>query len=319
MSDSLLQQPASASAGRPNSGLWFMVYVLCSLGGGALIGAWLISLGLEAESGIWHNLIAEHGAPRVLRRIQTLFAVILAPWMLKQIGWKGIGDFGWNGGQSRQERARDFAVGFALGLAAIGIIFAVSLLVEARYMRPFDSFAWFKTFLKGFFWTGLFVGVLEETLTRGVLYRSMARAWTPLLGAVVSSSIFAWAHFMKADPASFSEGPFAVLFSSLFHDFSNPTTALKCLNMFLFGIVLCRLVHQRGDIWAATGLHCSAVGLIKMVSKHSDYPRELPRNPWIGHSARFDDSWMQTLLLILLLLGIEFFLRRRPDSSRVHL
>jgi membrane protease YdiL (CAAX protease family) len=312
---SILLSPRSSDRISPSRSFgWFLLYFVCVIGGGALLGAVLIRFGQQMDGGFWPELIAEHGPARVLRRLQTLLAVALAPWMLRKIGWRGFHDLGWASSSRRDTRWTDFKGGFLLGLAVMAAIAATSLLLGVRSLLPFDGARLASSLFAGFLITGLGVGLIEETLTRGVLYRSMARAWSPWTAAIVSSLLFAWAHFMKASPESFALGPFEVLRSSLFDDLQRGTSPLKCLNMFLFGLVLCRLVYHRGDIWAAVGLHASAVGLIRVISKNTDYDRALPLHPWIGHSAKFDDGWLLSLLLFVLILFLELSPRLKRDS-----
>jgi membrane protease YdiL (CAAX protease family) len=298
--------------------IWFGLYFVTAIAGGALLGGFLIRLGLEAESGWWADFVEANRVDRILRRFQTFLAVVLAPWMLKKIGWRGFRDMGWNSDQPRSQRHRDFWRWFGIGFLAMPFIFSISIYTGVRYWDMESTSGWIGPIFSSFLVTGIGVGIIEETLTRGVLFRSLARAWTPWVGAWVSSLLFAWAHFMKATAESFDEGVWAVLVSSLFADFSNPAVPLKFLNMLVFGLVLSRLVHHRGDIWAAVGLHASAVGCIKWFSAQTEYSREVPYQSWIGgHSSKFDDGWLLALLLLFLLCAIEWA-HRHPASKRVH-
>ncbi|MDA3872476.1 MAG: CPBP family intramembrane metalloprotease, partial [Kiritimatiellae bacterium] len=231
--------------------------------------------------------------------------------MLKKIGWKGFRDVGWNSDQSRGERYRDFWIWYGIGLLSMASIFAVSLFTGVREWDTISLSSWVGTSFKAFLVTGIGVGIIEETLTRGVLYRTMEKAWTPWVGAGVSSLLFAWAHFMEATRASFDTSIWTVLSSSLFSEFSNPVVPLKFLNLVVFSLVLSRLVYYRKDIWAAVGLHASAVGLIRWFTNQSSFNQKIPYQSWIGgHSSKFNDGWLLTLVLVLLLLGIEWVYRR---------
>ncbi|WFB36551.1 type II CAAX endopeptidase family protein [Kiritimatiellota bacterium B12222] len=318
---SILLNPTSSS--RPSSlhsALWFMGYFLTVMIGGAILGGWLIRNGLHQESGFWFDFITEHGPARILRRFQTLFAVVLAPWMLQKIGWQGGGDLGWRSAQTREQRKNDFLVWLIIGIVTMNMVFVTSLWCGVRTFRPFDLGVLVKALLHGFLITGIGVGIIEETLTRGVLYRSLARAWSPWTAAIISSLLFAWAHFMKATPESFEQGIWAIVNSSLFDDFEKVAVPLKFLNMFAFGMVLCRLVKYRGDIWAAAGLHAAAVGCIKVFSKMTEFDPAYGYRSWIGgHSSRFDDGWVLTLTLFIMLGVIELYYRHPASRSRVQL
>ncbi|MCC5846596.1 MAG: CPBP family intramembrane metalloprotease [Verrucomicrobia bacterium] len=315
---SILQQPSTLHRQKDPvaAALWFALYLFIVLVIGALFGAWLVRLGAQAESGFWSDFVGEQRGDRIMRRIQTLIAVLMAPLLLKKIGWEGLHDLGWDSMRSWSTRRRDFYRGWVLGFLAIGLIFAISLYLDLRQWEPFKASAWLDTIFYGFLVTGLGVGIIEETLTRGVLYRSMARCWTPWGGALISSAIFAYVHFLKATPESIELGIFPAMVSSMIDGFRYEHHAFqKFVNLFLFGVVLCRMVHHRGDIWYAVGLHASAVGLIRFVSKLSD--RYGDRHAAIGHSAKFDDGWLLTVMLVILILGFEIF-RSSGRSERRH-
>jgi membrane protease YdiL (CAAX protease family) len=315
----LLNTPSRNHVSSSRSTLWFGCYFVTVMIGGAFLGGWLIRWGLQNGSGAWHDLIVEHGPARILRRFQTLCAVLLAPWMLKKIGWQGFRDLGWHSGQSRQTRKQDFVRWFLIGLLAMCSLFGVAVVSGARNFHGFSFWALSGSLISGFLVTGLGVGIIEETLTRGVLYRSLTRAWSPWPAAVISSLLFAWAHFMKATPESFEQGLLAIVHSSLFADFAKDAVPLKFLNMFLFGLLLCRLVQKNGDIWAAVGLHAAAVGSIKVFSKMTDFDKSFGYQSWIGgHSAKFDDGWALALILCLLLLLTAWQDRQPSSANRVH-
>jgi membrane protease YdiL (CAAX protease family) len=311
--------PAAKRITTLSSATWFAVYFVTVMIGGAILGGWLIRFGLQSDSGFWHDFILEHGPSRILRRFQTVFAVLMAPWMLKKIGWGGIHDVGWSSRQLRKERQQDFVRWFLLGLLAMVVIFTISMLSGVREWREISAGGLILSIIKGFLITGIGVGIIEETLTRGVLYRTLAKAWSPWSAALISSLLFAWAHFMKSTPESFEQGIPAIVLSSLFADFAKEVVPLKFLNMLAFGIVLSRLVYYRGDIWAAVGLHAAAVGAIKVFSKLTEFVPEAGYQSWIGgHSSRFDDGWMLTLMLFIFFCLIEFRNRPLTPSSRVY-
>jgi len=315
----LLDPPSLTRRARPSTAAcWFVVYIALVIVGGALLGGWLLHGPMVSESGFRYGLAEEYGPDRIVRRLQTVLAILLAPLLLKKIGWRGVNDLGWRSEQTRPERKWDFIRWFVIGLVLMAVLFTLSLTSGIREWLPFSFGRWVGRFITAFLITGIGVGFIEETLTRGVLYRSMARVWTPWVGAVVSSGIFAWAHFMKATDASFLEGPLAVLQSSLFDEFARDVTRLKFLNMFLFGLVLCRLVRHRGDIWAAVGLHAAAVGAFKWFSRQTRFVPEAGYQAWLGgHSSKFDDGWAMALMLTLVLFVNEAYHATRPSKLRV--
>jgi len=302
------------------TGAWFAAYVLVSIVLGGLLGAFLVRWGMEREQGFLPWLIERSGGPRVMRRVQTLTAILLAPWMLRKIGWRGWGDLGWSSSRARHDRRRDALRGYGLGLVLTGLLLMLSLAWEVRVLREFSAASWGMTFLKDVLITAIGVGIVEETFARDVLYRRLARGCTAWTGAVVTSALFAYVHFLKVRPGRFEEGMVEALQSSLFETLQLDHGVLKFLNLFLFGVLLCRMVHHRGDIWMAVGFHASAVGVIKIAARQTDVVDRAVRNPWIGHAASFDEGWLMTCLLLLLLLAGEALLSRSTGvRRRVHL
>ncbi len=298
--------------------LWFAAYLVVALAGGALLGYFLVRHSLDAGDGFWHDLIVDKGArgpARVLRRVQTVLAVLLAPFLLKKIGWRGFSDLGWSGRHGSPDPLPDFRKGFVIGLAMMGMLLVFGLASGACVWNPEDR--WFWPIAKGFLLTGLAVGLLEETMMRGALYRSMARTWTPWVGAVVSSAVFGWVHFLKASPESFEHGALAVLRSSLIDGLLPENTGIKWLNLFLLGLVFCRMVECRGHIWMAVGFHASAIGMIAVFGRLTDIVMDVPRNPWVGHHTGFIEGRLCAFLLLGLLLWSVFGWQPAREKSRV--
>lgn len=299
---------------------WFAAYVLISIVAGGLLGAFLVRWGMEQEQGVWFRLIEHSGGPRVMRRIQTLTAILLAPWMLRKIGWRGWSDLGWSSSQSGADRWGDARRGYGLGLVMVGILFGASLAFGVRDWRVFSISSWMMMFFKDVLITAIAVGILEETFARGVLYRTLARGCTAWVGALVTSMLFAYVHFLKVRPGRFEEGVVAAVQSSLFETLQLEHGGLKFLNLLLFGVVLCRMVYHRGNIWMAVGFHAGAVGIIKLSMRQTEVADRAVRNPWIGHASSFDEGWLMTVLLLLLLFCGELFPRKSSGAgSRVRL
>lgn len=314
----ILQVPPNLTRrARPGAAAaWFTLYLLVVIVGGGLLGGWILHEVITSGYGLLFDLAEEHGPDRILRRFQTLLAVAFAPLLLKKIGWQGVKDVGWSSSQSRRSRRRDFFLWFAIGVGLMAILFSCSLFFGIRDWKPFSLGRWLGMLVPAFLVTGLGVGFLEETMARGVLYRSMARVWTPWVGALLSSGLFAFVHFMKAPRESFDQGAWEVFLSSLTAEFELGPTPLKFLNMLLFGMVLSRLVHHRGDIWAAMGLHASAVGCIKWFSKQTQFNLELGYQPWLGgHSSKFDDGWAMSVLLVVVWMVLEITKGGRRESK----
>jgi len=296
----------------------FIFFAFASLVGGAVLGTMLVRWGLSSGEGLLFSLIENHGGPTLVRRIQTLTAIALAPWLLKQIGWKGFSDLGWK--TSKPEAFRSALEGYAAGLLCMGVLCAIAFAFDARVYQVDDvANPWLKV-ASGFIITGIGVGILEEIMARGVLFRSLARSTTPWLACLLTSILFSYAHFAEIEyPVVFEQGILASVKASLIGEFileNNSPILLEFLNLAMLGIVFCRMVTLKGHIWLAVGFHASAVGMIKTISILTNINYDVPRSPWIGHNSGFLDGILCLIFLGLLLGIVEFRIFRKGQNQQ---
>ena len=295
----------------------FLFFAAASLVGGAVLGSLIVQWGMQQGDGWLFTLIEDGKAPTILRRIQTLTAIALAPWLLKQIGWKGFSDLGWKA--LKPEAIRSAVEGYVGGLVCMGVLFAISMMGNARIFDPDEGVNLFLEVLTGFLITGVGVGIVEEVMARGVLFRSLARSTTPWLACLLTSILFSYAHFAEVEyPVVFEQGLLASVKASLMGEFvleQNGPIVLEFINLAMLGIVFCRMVSLKGHIWLAVGFHASAVGMIKAISVLTNTNKEIPRNPWIGHNSGFLDGFLCLLFLGLVLGIVEFRILRKRENQ----
>lgn len=296
----------------------FLFFTLTSLVGGAVIGIVVVRWGLSQGEGFLFSLIENHGGSTVVRRIQTLTAVALAPWLLKQIGWKGFSDLGWQA--PKTEAFRSAAQGYVLGLLCMGGLLALSLLANARLVEPDEGVNLWLKVASGFLITGIGIGILEESMARGALFRSLARSTTPWLACLLTSLLFSYVHFAEIEHAeTFSRGIWPSVQASLIGEFileNKGPLIMEFINLAVLGIVLCRMVSLKGHIWLAVGFHASAVGMIKAIAVLTNVNHGVVYNPWIGHGSGFLDGRGVLLFLGLLLGIIEFCILRKSQNQQ---
>lgn len=294
----VLQQPSTIDPTPPawETALVFAFFVFLSLVGGSVL-AWVL-----VDAGWVDGLVEKFGAPRVMRRVQTLVAIVLAPWLLKRVGWRGLRDIGWRCDQGCPRPGKDFVRGFGLGILLLGGLMLVSISLGLREWdlgknAPADAI---RKVLTGFLVTGMIVGVLEETFSRGVLFRSLARCWGVFASAAVTAGVFAYVHFLKARPEAFDNGVIAVITSSLFDGLADGNrVGLQLLNLSLLSVALCIIVHKRGHIWMAVGFHAAVVGMIRSNTVLAEQVGAA--GFWFGYQGNFTDGAMCTLWLLALI------------------
>lgn len=298
----------------------FLFFAAASLVGGAVLGILLVKWGLRYPDSFFYPLIEGGEGTTVVRRVQTLVAIALAPWLLKSIGWKGFSDLGMR--CPKTQIFRFAGAGYLMGFLCMGILLMISIISGARIIEVDDvAYPWL-SILRGVLITGIGIGIIEEILTRGVLFRSLARNISPWSAALLTSILFAYAHFAEIEYSSvFQESIYTGVKASLAGEFvleNNRPIILEFINLALLGIVLCRMVTYAGHIWLAVGFHASAVGMIKTISITTNINRQQERGFLIGHNSGFLDGVLCTLFLGIVLGIIEFGIFRKTQNNQKH-
>jgi membrane protease YdiL (CAAX protease family) len=296
----------------------FLFFAFASLVGGAVIGVVMVRWGLASGDGLLFTLIDNHGGSTVVRRIQTLTAIALAPWLLKQIGWRGFRDLG------VKAPGRDIMLpvigGYVIGILSMGGLLALAFLAEVRIFDPDDSPHLWLEVASGILITGIGVGIAEEVMARGVLFRSLARSTTPWLACLLTSILFSYAHFAEVEyPVVFEQGIWPSVRASLQGEFvleQNGPIVLEFINLAMLGILFCRMVSLKGHIWLAVGFHASAVGMIKTISILTNVNHAVPRSVWLGTSSGFLDGFACLIFQGLLLGIIELRIFRKGQNQQ---
>lgn len=296
----------------------FLFFALASLVGGAVIGIVLVRWGLASGDGLLFSLIENHGGSTIVRRIQTLTAIALAPWLLKQIGWRGFTDLGCRA--EKRDAWISVAEGYVIGIISMGILTALAFRADVRIFQPDEVPRLWLEVAAGVLITGVGVGIVEEVMARGVLFRSLARSTTPWLAGLLTSILFSYAHFAEIEfPAVFEQGVWPAVLASLQGEFvleENAHIVLEFINLAMLGIVFCRMVSLKGHIWLAVGFHASAVGMIKTISILTNVNWDTPRNLWIGTNSGYLDGWACLVFLGLLLGVVEFRIFRKGQNQQ---
>lgn len=188
-----------------------------------------------------------------------LVTVLLTPVFLKRLGWSGLRDMGWTSSQTRGERKRDFLIWWVAGL---GVSVALGFLLVLRGQASWVSagfLGWMKWLFQDVLLAGILGTVLFESFARGVLYRTLADQWTSWPAAVLVSVVLAWFSIPVGTPIPFDQGTWPVVRALLALPFMDWAQFQVFLCTALFGLILCRFVYHKGDIWGAVGLHASMI------------------------------------------------------------
>ena len=264
------------------------------------------------------DFVARKSEDSLLRRSAMIWAVLFLPLLLKQLGWQGRSDFGWTDSKSPRRRyVQLVARGIGIGLLSLGVVCGLILVVGARAPTPLDAAQSVASPLILFALSGLTVAIIEETLARGVLFRPLIRAWGIWPAALVSSLLFAGAHFIHGDPATVRScgllpASFKLLASALAGIPNASHFLLRFINLALLGIVLCSFAARTGTIWIGVGAHAAWVWVMKVNGFLSDTVTSRPWTAWWGQRGDSTDSLLATAALLIVLLAV----RPRPFSEQ---
>ena len=196
----------------------------------------------------------------------------------------------------RENAARDYLVGFAVGIG----LFAASLLLlviagAAKVSFSGGSIGIILIFLLGY----LIQGMSEEVLLRGYFLISLARRNSIGWAVIISSVMFA-----------------------LLHIFNAGVSVLAIVNITLFGALMAVYMLKRGNIWGVCAIHSAwnfvqgnvfGVQVSGMPLCESVFATELTGSKWItGGDFGMEGGLAVTLVL---LIGIAIILLRKRKSA----
>lgn len=126
--------------------------------------------------------------------------------------------------------------------------------------------------------SGIAVGLIEETLYRGALLGGLVRKSGVLTAVVFSSLVYAAVHFIRFPSLAESAGSgwtagFLIL-SDTFNRLLDPVIIDSFLSLTMFGIFLSLVRLQTGNIYQCIGIHAGVVMSIKIITKLTDHNRD---------------------------------------------
>lgn len=305
-----------ASPPRPPAWKLFALLILlltAGIGLAAFAAVWIMESAARLGGPVSEFLL-EKGADRVMRRCILAVGLIFLGLFLKIAGWRGWRDSGFNLGPHWR---RQLGRGILIGLVTLGGMSVAAWLLDFRIITPPADWAVMPDKTISFLLSGITVGLLEEIICRGILFRIGARLWRAWPAAVISSAIFALAHFLSPAPEAFEAAtPGAAVWRVYLDTFANiPRTdafVLRFCNLTLLGIVLCAFLMRTGGLWQSIGAHTAWVWVIKFHHFFTETNHARPASIWFGTLADFTDALLAAIMLLALLAAAVML--RRPRS-----
>jgi len=293
----------------------------------------LIMNGAHAWGGPVGAYLIEEGAAKVMRRCLLGFSIVFLMIFLWRAGWRGWRDCGFtttDPDRSWRPWHAGLLNGMILGILTMGIVGTLTILAGIHRLYVTLSLTSILIKVVALLLSALVVGFFEETVVRGILFRVLARIWRAWPAAVLSSLVFAVAHFIEPSNEAFIGTSFlsvtqAVFVSTLTMFWKTPSLALQFINLSLLGIVLCAFVIRTKTIWLSVGAHVAWVWVIQLHGLITMFYPPAPLVVWLGKRNDFMDSFLATVMLAGILVwtvaraancGQPLRQRQRPHTHR---
>lgn len=267
----------------------FILLAVILMGIGLFVSAYLAVLindwaTLSGEA--WLTGLAQR-PDRVFRRVLMIFGGIVLFGLVRRFGWLGFRDCGWQNEDGMDVRAGLGGLlirGFMVGALTMGAVRIVAIVAGFHALSSLGTTGFMITCkILQFAGSAIVVGVLEETVCRGIMYRVLARNSGIVTGALVSSVIFALAHFISPTESAFATngGVLArsvIVVRSVFAAISETEAFwIRFINLALIGFAMCGLFVKTGSIWMSVACHGAWVLIIKVSHYLTDY---MPTHAW---------------------------------------
>ncbi len=293
----------------------------------ALVTMPLFKVGLESAlpGPVWlqhllHYEAGQGGAPatydlgRISRRYLLLVALAVFIGLRRWVPWGALLRRGF---PPRVSSSRHLRFGVASGVVLAAIYGALLVATGTLgWARP-DALALAGRTVE-FALGAAFIGLLEESMFRGVYFRAMVRDWGVPWALVGSGSIFAVLHCISGGlrvPVGWNPTIGLTLFKTYFTVLGSPLPDLRLMvGLFLLATLLALLYLRTGALWASIGLHGGLVFGTKLLKKMFDRTADFPT--WLLGDRTFIVSGVAVWGLILVAILVVPRLAPRGPAAR---
>ncbi len=291
-------------------GPW-LVYLCVVVLGGALLAPWAYHAMQPAAAHLpGLRPLAEQPFHRYVNR-SLLGLALLGLWPLlcrrDFMSWR---ELGWTG---ESHPGRLAVRGLVLGFAGLGLAGGLAVAAGARGWRTDLALGAVFRLAAAAAGSAVAVAVIEETLFRGLLQGSLRRVWRAGAAVVMSSAVYAVAHFLNRvrweAPVDWAAG-LGVLARMLagFGEWAQVMPGF--LHLGLAGVVLGVAFERSGSLYFSAGLHAGWVFALKLYHATTQATAAGPTALW--GSSKLTDGWVALPVLAVTAALLPWALRRPP-------
>lgn len=280
---------------------------------------WLVGWWAEIAPNELNTYLAEKTFEDYFDRLRWIPVLILLFWLLKACGvnsWRRLGI------DSKRESRRIFCVWFGIGfilmtLTALAQVFGTEVSLRETNLSIENLIGTILKSLAG----GLILGLLEEIVFRGLIFRIFYTAFRPGWAVGLSAAFFAYTHFKMPNfiweqtdqVVDWSSGFFVAYWTVL--GITQDFEWLPFLNLFMLGVILTLLFMGTRSLVPCVGLHAGLVTLMLSYQKMFKVTEGTPS--WLWGSDAITDSLLALVLLIALSAGLAvavFFCQKERNA-----
>jgi hypothetical protein len=239
-------------------------------------------------------------------------------FVLKRLQLKGRSAWGWE--VAAPKGARQFAIGITLGIVTMACVTAAMIAIGARPLNPALDGAMLRSALMAGLGSGIVVGLLEETLFRGLIQGATTRhSHRATIGIIAVALLFSGLHFLANVKIAHEEvTPWSglTLLTSTFVDFAHPTRVLDAFLALLGVGILTGIAREwTGNILFAAGLHAGWVLVMRTTIGITQLPRSAA-SAWLLSEHDGYTGWLVVFFILgFLALGNMV---QRPLRAALH-
>jgi membrane protease YdiL (CAAX protease family) len=279
-----------------------VIYILVVFVGGALLAPWLYWLA-QAFAHSFPKIAAEPFS-RFVDRSLLLFALAGLWPLLRALGvtsWREAGIVPLHGQWNK------LLGGLSLGFASLALVAVLAFAGGARVFNQTTTAHQVVAVIFSSVFAAALVAVMEEILFRGGVYGGMRKFFHWPLALVVSSMIYALAHFLHrvdfAGAVNWSSG--LTLLPRMLGGFVDMNALVpNFFNLALAGVLLGLAYQRTGNLYFSIGLHA---GWVFWLKTYGAFTAATPRaSAGFWGTSKMIDGWLALLVLVAVFLLIEF-------------
>jgi uncharacterized protein len=290
-----------------------VIYLLAVFVGGALIAPMLYWIGQSLSHTHGLGSLARHPFHRYVDRA-VLGLALLGLWPLVRV--MGIRSWAELGFADVTRRWVDVVGGFLIGFGSLAILAVAAIAMGARQAHLASG----RELIVRLFTAalaGVVVAALEETLFRGALFGAMRKAWRLPTAVIVSSIVYALAHFVQKAPepetVTWTSG--LAMLPQMFGKLADVQQLFpKAVVLTVVGIILALAYERTGALFLSIGLHAGWIFWLKSYQFVST--ATVGNATWLWGTDEIINGWLSLLVLLMVLMFVDRVYRPKMQPAQ---